>query len=127
MYLFLYPSIYHVTFKLYRFLELDNRRANIDEQIYIPQHPNGRPKEISIFDSDQLGGDYKVGGYSIACSPNDMQYTCDTEGGSSGSPVISKDTQKVVALHHCGGLFCIGNFGAPIYEFYDEIEEFITP
>ena len=33
----------------------------------------------------------------------DLSYYCDTEGGSSGSPVISRATNKVVALHHFGG------------------------
>ena len=33
----------------------------------------------------------------------DVAYFCDTEGGSSGSPVLSRDTGKVVALHHFGG------------------------
>jgi len=33
----------------------------------------------------------------------DISYYCDTEGGSSGSPVLSRDSDKVVALHHFGG------------------------
>ena len=31
----------------------------------------------------------------------DIGYYCDTEGGNSGSPVLSRETHKVVALHHC--------------------------
>ena len=50
-----------------------------------------------------------------------MKYTCDTEGGSSGSPVLSRVTNKVVALHHCGG-GCNGNLGAPLYQFYDMLD-----
>jgi len=33
----------------------------------------------------------------------DVSYFCDTDGGSSGSPVLSSTTHKVVALHHFGG------------------------
>jgi V8-like Glu-specific endopeptidase len=33
----------------------------------------------------------------------DVSYHCDTEGGSSGSPVISRETNRVIALHHFGG------------------------
>jgi V8-like Glu-specific endopeptidase len=33
----------------------------------------------------------------------DVAYYCDTEGGSSGSPVLARSTNKVVALHHFGG------------------------
>ncbi|WP_426509736.1 trypsin-like serine peptidase [Dactylosporangium sp. McL0621] len=32
-----------------------------------------------------------------------MSYYCDADGGSSGSPVISRRTNKVIALHHFGG------------------------
>jgi V8-like Glu-specific endopeptidase len=106
------------------FLELDNRKASINEQIYIPQHPGGRPKEIGVFDSNH-NGYCKVKGFRQGCAPNDMQYTCDTEGGSSGSPVLSRTNNKVVALHHCGG-GCGGNLGAPIYEFYDAISGFLS-
>ena len=34
---------------------------------------------------------------------SDVAYYCDTEGGSSGSPVLSRSTHRVVALHHFGG------------------------
>ena len=33
------------------FLEIDNRAAVVGEQIYIPQHPGGRAKELGIFSS----------------------------------------------------------------------------
>jgi len=110
---------------IYGFLELDNRKATIDEEIYIPQHPGARPKEIGVFDSNH-NGNCKVKGYRQGCAPEDMRYSCDTEGGSSGSPVLSRTNNKVIALHHCGG-GCNGNLGAPIYKFYDEIKAFIAP
>jgi len=109
-----------------RNLDLDNRQPPVNEEIYIPQHPGGRPKELGIFDSNYSGANCRVLSYGSGCSPTDMKYTCDTEGGSSGSPVLSRSTHKVVALHHCGGA-CNGNLGAPIYMFYSEIEQFLTP
>ncbi|ONI92122.1 hypothetical protein ALI22I_05830 [Saccharothrix sp. ALI-22-I] len=36
-------------------------------------------------------------------SQSDIAYRCDTEGGSSGSPVLSRRTHKVIGLHHHGG------------------------
>ena len=33
----------------------------------------------------------------------DIGYFCDTTGGSSGSPVWSGVTHKVIGLHHFGG------------------------
>jgi len=103
----------------------DNRKPPANEQIYIPQHPGGRPKEIGVFDSNH-NGNCRVLRYSGGCAPEDMRYTCDTEGGSSGSPVLSRTNNKVVALHHCGG-GCNGNLGAPIYQFYNQIQGFIQP
>ena len=44
--------------------------------------------------------DPRYNGYDAA---TDISYFCDTDGGSSGSPVISATTHKVVALHHFGG------------------------
>jgi hypothetical protein len=31
-----------------------------------------------------------------------MGYRADTQGGSSGSPVVAHSDNQVVALHHCG-------------------------
>jgi V8-like Glu-specific endopeptidase len=109
---------------IYGHLELDNREASVDEEIYIPQHPGGRPKELGIFDSNH-NGNCKVKGFGAGCAPLDMKYSCDTEGGSSGSPVLARSTHKVIALHHCGGA-CNGNLGAPINQFYSQIAQYIT-
>lgn len=105
----------------YGYLELENRKPPVGEEIFIPQHAGGRPKELGFEDSAQSDKKCKVKGYGRGCSSEDMKYTCDTEGGSSGSPVLSRDTNKVVALHHCGG-GCNGNLGAPIYKFYDMLD-----
>jgi hypothetical protein len=108
-----------------RHLEVENRKAVVDEPIFIPQHPGARPKEFGIEDSNH-NGECKVKGFGAGCSPEDMRYTCDTEGGSSGSPVLSRENYKVIALHHCGG-GCNGNLGSPIYQYYDDIAEYLGP
>jgi len=41
--------------------------------------------------------------YTGYAAGSDVSYYCDTEGGSSGSPVLSRATNRVVALHHFGG------------------------
>lgn len=58
------------------------------EYINIIQHPRGRPKEVALQDNRVVRADNLV-----------LQYSCDTEPGSSGSPVFNNQW-KLVALHH---------------------------
>jgi len=87
------------------YLNLDVRDPAAGEELYIPQHPGGDPTVIAM-DSDQdQGGNCQVqdpaaDGYATG---SDVSYYCDTAGGSSGSPVISRVSNKVIALHHFGG------------------------
>jgi len=94
----------------YGWLLIDDRLVDIDETIYIVGHPSGRPKEISLYStdaSDQNNPDGFCEVFSqnepvcIGGSVGEIGYFCDTEGGNSGSPVLSRVTNKVVALHHC--------------------------
>ncbi|HIW61761.1 MAG TPA: serine protease [Candidatus Stackebrandtia excrementipullorum] len=85
-------------------LTLADRKARPREKLYIPQHPGGAPTQIAL-DSDADRGACRVDdptfdGYA---SNSDVSYFCDTMFGSSGSPVISRDTHEVIALHHFGG------------------------
>jgi hypothetical protein len=89
-------------------LELSSAPVGLHDKIYIPEHPGGKPLRIassSTSEPDGLGsrclvGDEKRRGRGKG---TDFAYLCDTEGGSSGSPVISRATGKVVGIHHFGG------------------------
>ena len=85
-------------------LELSTDRVRRGEAIYIPQHPAGRPAEIAV-ESSVDGGNCVVNDpvYDGYVANSDIAYYCDTEFGSSGSPVLSRDTHEVIALHHFGG------------------------
>jgi hypothetical protein len=72
---------------------------------------DGGVKELCKIDN--IGG-------SCTGEPNDLRYACDTEGGSSGSPVLARSTHKVVGLHHCGG-GCGGNMGVRIDAILPEV------
>jgi hypothetical protein len=113
-------------------LELDNRIPADGEKIYIPQHPGGADKVIAIYDSTIEGADNRCEVLSTSMGTcynvpyaSDIGYKCDTVGGSSGSPVISVNTNKVLALHHCGG-GCGGNIGVPITEIYNDIVQYYS-
>lgn len=87
------------------YLTLDNRQAERGEEVYIPQHPGGDPKQIALHSDVDARGACRIDepsypGYSEG---SDASYYCDTAPGSSGSPVLSRGTHKVIALHHFGG------------------------
>ena len=91
-------------------MQLDPRLPPVGERIYIAGHPRGLPKVLSI-ESDQNSGVCRVDGSPVngRGTNSDVGYRCDTDGGSSGSPVVSGDTHGVVALHHFGG--CLNSGG----------------
>jgi len=88
----------------YGYLSLSSAVASAGDRIYIPQHPGGRRKEISVVTDS--GG--TADGFSSVYSSNtnntqEVQYLADTEGGSSGSPVIDYNSNLVIAIHNTGG------------------------
>jgi lysyl endopeptidase len=105
------------------YLELSDEPARKGEAIYIPQHPAGRPTEIAM-ESSVDGGNCVVKDevYDGYVTGSDVSYYCDTEFGSSGSPVLSRDSHEVIALHHFGGC---PNSGVNVQFIEDEIGDLI--
>lgn len=87
------------------YLGLEVRDPLLNETIYIAQHGGGSPKQLAITSDQDGGGNCKINNPNVSgnASGTDAAYYCDTEGGSSGSPVIAGSSNKAVALHHFGG------------------------
>jgi hypothetical protein len=86
------------------YLALDTVRPAKGQELYVPQHPAGEPTRIAGSLGEKAGTcSVTDAGYAGYATGSDVAYYCDTEGGSSGSPVLSRRTHKVVALHHFGG------------------------
>ena len=66
----------------------DARVIGTSDVVNIIQHPRGRPKEVAIQDNRIVKADRVI-----------LHYSCDTEPGSSGSPVFDNQW-RLVALHH---------------------------
>jgi hypothetical protein len=86
-------------------LELEDRLGSLNERIYIPSHPSGGPKTLSLTSThpQDPSGFCEIDESPLVSNDNDIGYYCDTADGSSGSPVLSGLTNKVIALHHYGG------------------------
>ena len=80
----------------YGYLELEPRAMVFNEPVYILQHPFG---ELKKYADGPVVEPVAVG----RTLDSDFGYQVDTEGGSSGSPVLSLNSHKVVGLHHFGG------------------------
>ncbi len=77
-------------------LNLSDGDPEIDLPLFIVQHPGGLPKQISKINCRAVA--VPVDGRG---EQTDFSHTCDTVGGSSGSPVLNESGQ-VVGLHHYG-------------------------
>ncbi|KAF0704599.1 hypothetical protein As57867_007287, partial [Aphanomyces stellatus] len=86
----------------YGYLQAREAGPTLDETIWIPQHPKGKPTRMAFLDDGALGTVNSLA-FDSACKPNEMGHNLDTDHGASGSPVLSASDMKVVALHNCGG------------------------
>mmetsp|Transcript_70893 Transcript_70893/g.136762 ORF Transcript_70893/g.136762 Transcript_70893/m.136762 type:complete len:479 (+) Transcript_70893:33-1469(+) len=83
---------------------LDVGEPQRDEGMYLIGHPNRRPKKISFQEVHDDGHHCEVRSFFMRSSRSKrVRYYCDTQGGNSGSPVISSRTGYAFAIHSHGG------------------------
>ncbi|TCI93230.1 trypsin-like peptidase domain-containing protein [Tenacibaculum sp. M341] len=88
----------------YGYLSLSSAAPSAGDRIYIPQHPGGRRKEISVnADADPSGSGFSRVFQVSNGSGQQVRYYADTEGGSSGSPVLDYNSHLVISIHNTGG------------------------
>ncbi|BBP59897.1 trypsin-like peptidase domain-containing protein [Pseudomonas sp. St316] len=102
------------------YLGLNTQVPQIGASVYLAGHPRALPKRISRNHDDGLPcrvidvGDN--GRYAWA------KYNCDTEPGSSGSPVIDASTDTAIALHSGGS--AVANAGTQMAEIWPDIARY---
>lgn len=96
--------------KQYGYLRLQNSEGTVGQQIYIPQHPLYYGKRISLTDDFTTYVNI-LSTSASGCDATGYSYSGDTQGGSSGSPILDAKKHSVVALHYCTQ-FC-ANTGIP--------------
>ena len=78
------------------------------DPIWFIQHGGGNEKQVGFYDDaahTQLCRVDSTGQtYAKTAIGSQTAYACDSEGGSSGSPVIDPSTGHVIVLHHFGGV-----------------------
>lgn len=87
--------------RTYGFVELDDSQVNRGSSIYIVQ------QNCDYYSDRDCDYTKKYSTGSIVKVADEYSHNADTLGGSSGSPVFSKTSNSVVAIHHAG----LGNNG----------------
>jgi len=72
--------------------------VEVDQLLISASHPRARFKEVDRSDNCKLTAVVP----EIVASRQSITHTCDTEGGSSGSPILDRETGYIVALHWGG-------------------------
>jgi V8-like Glu-specific endopeptidase len=84
------------------------KAVSVNDLIWFIQHPGGGVKEVGYWEdaahSVRCAVDAVGATYGDSARNSQIGYACDSEGGSSGSPIVDPATGRAVAIHHFGGV-----------------------
>jgi V8-like Glu-specific endopeptidase len=83
----------------YPIMTLSAADVYLDQSIFVAGHPSGRLKEVDISNECVISD---IVPELTDSGRNTIKHMCDTEGGSSGSPLIDRNTGYAVGLHWGG-------------------------
>lgn len=93
----------------------------VGQKLLVAGHPSARQKEMDRSDECVL----RTIAIQIEEERETITHLCDTEGGSSGSPVMDRETGRIVGLHWGGnGEY---NFAIPIAKVISDLKAALTP
>lgn len=85
-----------------------SKQPTVGLTINFPQHPGGGLKRIGYWENSahttRCTASTVNANYGGATANSQMGYGCDSEGGSSGSPIMDAGTGRIIGLHHFGGV-----------------------
>ena len=110
----------------YGFLGFDPRLPDPGERIYMPAHHDGLMKRFGIESDGESGGVCRATESPWTWSSDDIMYYCDTTGGSSGSPLLSGVTHRVVGINHTESSNCFdGNAAVRMDKIFPQIRDLL--
>jgi V8-like Glu-specific endopeptidase len=108
----------------YGYLKIRKSGPNLGEPIYLIGHPGGSGKRIAWKDGN-VPATVISASHNTSCGKNEVIYKADTEGASSGSPVIALEDNLVIGIHHCGNCFDYGNSAVHVEKLRKGIVEYV--
>jgi len=97
---------------------LSKQQLEMSMQLLVPGHPAARTKEIDVSNACVLS---RADSFDMHDRLN-IQHQCDTEGGSSGSPIMDRQTGHVIGIHWGGSGGGPSNHGIPMTAILQEVE-----
>lgn len=110
-----------------KILELSSTSLNKNQSLVVIGHPKESPfnKHVKIYDDSNDCKVFNEKSENHNGRTHNFKHGCDTNAGSSGSPVIDRQNKKVVGLHWSGFSESIYNRAIKMEYLKQEINQFL--